>query len=62
MCPEHTKPPIDLFKEKKFLLKSMPYARTLISSTMVLHLDSVVFYYRDYYVVMLVWDNVFTCL
>ena len=35
MCPEHTKPPIDLFKENKFLLKSMPYARTSISLLMV---------------------------
>ena len=35
MCPEHTKPPIDLFKEKKFLLKSMPYARASISLLMV---------------------------
>ena len=35
MCPEHTKPLIDLFKEKKFLLKSIPYARILISSLMV---------------------------
>ena len=46
MCSEHTKPLIDLFKEKKFLLKSMPYVRTLISSMMVLHLNSVVFYYK----------------
>ena len=44
MCSEHTKPLIDLFKEKKFLLKSMPYARTSISSIMVPHLNSVVFY------------------
>ena len=44
MCPEHTKPLIDLFKEDKFLLKSMPYARTSISSMMVPHLNSVVFY------------------
>ena len=44
MCPEHTKPLIDLFKEKKFLLKSIPYARILISSLMVPHLNSVVFY------------------
>ena len=46
MCSEHTKPLIDLFKEKKFLLKSMPYARILISSLMVPHLNSVVFYYK----------------
>ena len=45
-CPEHTKPPIDLFKEKKFLLKSIPYARTSISSMMVPHLNSVVFNYK----------------
>ena len=44
MCSEHTKPLIDLFKEKKFLLKSMPYARILISSLMVPHLNSVVFH------------------
>ena len=43
MCPEHTKPPIDLFKEKKFLLRSIPYARTSISSMMVPHRNSVVF-------------------
>ena len=35
MCPEHTKPLIELFKEEKFLLKSMPYARTSKSSMMV---------------------------
>ena len=46
MCSEHTKPLIDLFKEKKFLLKSIPYARILISSLMVPHLNSVVFYYK----------------
>ena len=46
MCPEHTKPLIELFKEKKFLLKSIPYARTLISSMMVPLLNSVVFYYK----------------
>ena len=46
MCSEHTKPLIDLFKEKKFLLKSWTYARTSISSMMVPHLDSVVFYYK----------------
>ena len=46
MCPEHTKPLIDLFKEKKFLLKSIPYARTSISSMMVPLLNSVVFYYK----------------
>ena len=46
MCSEHTKPLIDLFKEKKFLLKSMPYARILISSLMVPHLNSVVFYHK----------------
>ena len=46
MCPEHTKPLIDLFKEKKFLLKSIPYARTSISSMMVPHLNSVVFNYK----------------
>ena len=45
-CPEHTKPLIDLFKEKKFLLKSIPYARTSISSMMVPHLNSVVFNYK----------------
>ena len=43
MCSEHTKPLIDLFKEKKFLLKSIPYARTSISSMMVPHLNSVAF-------------------
>ena len=41
-----TKPLIELFKEKKFLLKSMPYARTLISSMKVPHLNSIVFYYK----------------
>ena len=46
MCPEHTKPLIELFKEEKFLLKSMPYARILISSLMVPHLNLVVFYYK----------------
>ena len=46
MCSEHTKPLIDLFKEKKFLLKSIPYARTSISSMMVPLLNSVVFYYK----------------
>ena len=46
MCSEHTKPLIDLFKEKKFLLKSKTYARTLISSMMVPNLNSVVFYYK----------------
>ena len=35
-----------LFKEKKFLLKSIPYARILISSLMVPLLNSVVFYYK----------------
>ena len=40
------KPLIDLFKERKFLLKSMPYARTSISSMMVPHLNSVVFNYK----------------
>ena len=46
MCSEHTKPLIDLFEEKKFLLKSKTYARTLLSSMMVPLLNSVVFYYK----------------
>ena len=43
-CPEHTKPPIELFKEKKFLLKSIPYARTSLSTVMVPNQNSVAFY------------------
>ena len=46
MCSEHTKPLIDLFKEKKFLLKSMPYARMLYPRRWFPLLNSVVFYYK----------------
>src|SRR3954470_15153880 len=42
----HTKPLIDLFKEKKFLLKSKTYTRTSVSLMMAPHLNSVVFYYK----------------
>ena len=43
MCPQHTKPLIDLLKDKKFIDKC---TRTPISSMMVHHRNSVVFYYK----------------
>ena len=46
MCPWHNKPLIDLFKEKKFLLKTRAYTRTSISSMMVPHLSLIVFHYK----------------
>ena len=46
MCPEHTKPLIDLFREKKFLHRAnhITYARTSLSTVMVPNQNSVVFY------------------